>query len=350
MVSLLKQWAASATWIQARAQLAEDLTHLQTAINQRHTNQFSDDNLLSATTIAGNSELDTRYIANTGPHHTPKWDLVNLVNGVVGRILFPHFQSASAAARLLGRGEAFGAGDFEEITVGAGLSLTGTTLTATGGGGSGSGGNGIPGRDGEDADSFSYPPVRNGDQGATGATGATGAPGAGALILLEQHTASGSASLNFTASISSTYDDYIIKFISVVPATATQSLLWRVSTNGGSSYDASSNYYSSGIYVASGGATGSIFSSATTSATVFTNIVDTASFGGVSGQANLFNPLSATDRKNATVDVYAAQASFVYRSSGFLTWVSTTAVDAFQFFFASGNIASGTIRVYGVMK
>ena len=42
---------------------------------------------------------------------------------------------ASAASRLLGRGSAAGAGDYEEVTLGTNLSLSGTTLNATGGGG-----------------------------------------------------------------------------------------------------------------------------------------------------------------------------------------------------------------------
>lgn len=50
-------------------------------------------------------------------------------------VTYSKMQDVSEAARLLGRGDA-GAGDPEEITLGAGLTMTGTTLSASGGGGS----------------------------------------------------------------------------------------------------------------------------------------------------------------------------------------------------------------------
>lgn len=56
--------------------------------------------------------------------------------GTDSRVAFATIKAASAASRILGRGAAGGAGDFEELTLGSGLSLTGTVLsaTATGGG------------------------------------------------------------------------------------------------------------------------------------------------------------------------------------------------------------------------
>lgn len=48
-------------------------------------------------------------------------------------VTFAKMQNASAASKLLGRGSAAGAGDFEELTLGSGLTLTGTNLSASGG-------------------------------------------------------------------------------------------------------------------------------------------------------------------------------------------------------------------------
>ena len=72
---------------------------------------------------------------------------------------------------------------------------------------------------------------------------AGGGGGGGALVLLEEHTASGSAALNFTTSISSTYDEYLVEMLRHHsrnqcghPADAV------LAVNGGSTYDASTIY------------------------------------------------------------------------------------------------------------
>lgn len=61
-------------------------------------------------------------------------NLIDLTTDVSGDLPFANFVPATAASKLAGRGSAAGAGDYEEITLGTGLTMTGTTLSSTGSG------------------------------------------------------------------------------------------------------------------------------------------------------------------------------------------------------------------------
>ena len=193
------------------------------------------------------------------------------------------------------------------------------------------------------------------DDGVGGVTiAASGGGGSGGLVLLEQHTASSSASLDFTSAISSTYDEYVIECVNVVPATNGVNLVMRCSTNGGSSYDSGSNYFwdggswRAGAGFAVGGGTDTSISLTAANGLSISN----DSKWGVCATLRLYNPLSTGVYKQVigkAIMIYVSTTIRVMIEIGG-QYTSLTAVNAFQFLFSSGNIASGTIRVYGLAK
>ncbi len=182
----------------------------------------------------------------------------------------------------------------------------------------------------------------NADQTAAGGT-------AGALVFLQAQTASASAQLDFTSFISSTYDEYQIEFVQVIPATNAVTLIMRMGTGAGPTWDSGSNYSWTNYRW---NAAGSTFA-ATNPDTGITinNSTDTISNSanyGLNGTVRLFNPGGAIyKRVTGQVDYLSTNLEGVVLAGAYL---STTAVTGVRFLMSSGNITSGIIRVYGIAK
>ncbi len=159
-------------WEKARGYLRLDLDRIQAAINVNWAIVFNNNNELNPGAIPGDSTIDSVYVSNQGPGHTPLWDKVNLANGVQGRLSFAHLVQPTQAGVLVGSPSG-AIGDFQQITPGQGLAIHGAVLDIVLGGILGS----IPpGQAGEDGEAGRPGPP--GTDGATGATGAAGGPGA----------------------------------------------------------------------------------------------------------------------------------------------------------------------------
>jgi hypothetical protein len=181
-----------------------------------------------------------------------------------------------------------------------------------------------------------------------GATVALGAGGGGALVLLEQHTASASASLDFETWYDAAYDTYLIEIVALVVATDNVNIILRMSTDGGATYDSGNNYAWAANQVATNAFNAGVGSAADSSIQL-ARAVDNAATNGVIGHYTLANPASTASYKGLTGQSFMLQndANFYVMNGGGL-YLSTTAVNAFQILASSGNLASGTVRVYGI--
>lgn len=175
---------------------------------------------------------------------------------------------------------------------------------------------------------------------ATGATNATLPSGTTTLVssvqtpyFLGTLTASNSASLSFTG-FSASYNDYLITFDNLVPVTNGQALNLQVHSGG--------SYQAATYLNAAGGATGAI--SLTPAAAV-----DNTAGAGLSGHIYIHNVNSTSVNKFVIgLTAYRDAAAIVNSSPNGYWNGGQGAVDGFQILFASGNISTGTVKIYGI--
>ena len=167
--------------------------------------------------------------------------------------------------------------------------------------------------------------------------------------LLASATASDSATIAFTSNIDSTYKNYLITFENVSPATDDVTLYFDMYVSG--SVKNSSNCYD----YACNGLRGNGTKSDTASEGANDIKVSGMSFGNATGENGfgyvyLINPSETADFKLMrafTAHIDNGARACVDDCAGFLN-DGQAAVDGVRFLFSSGNISTGTFRLYGV--
>jgi len=185
--------------------------------------------------------------------------------------------------------------------------------------------------------------------------------GGGSLNLISTQTASSSSTIDFTSGIDSTYKEYIFKFINIHASTDTAIFSFQGNASGGSGYNETitSTYFES-YHQENGGDEALTYNSSGDQAqgTSFQSLsqqglgVATGEDDqNLSGTLHLFDPSNTTFVKHFIANVnYNDKSASVYSNNTFVAgyFNTTSAIDEIQFKMSSGNIDSGTIKLYGV--
>jgi hypothetical protein len=177
----------------------------------------------------------------------------------------------------------------------------------------------------------------------------------GAMTLISTTTASSSSTISFTSGIDSTYDEYVFKFYDIHPATDNTFLTFQADTGTNTNYNQTitSTFFKS-LHDESGGTTALSYdtSSDLAQSTSFQHLsrnVGNDNDQSIAGTLQVFSPSSSTfvkhfiSRTNVyTNDDYSIDSAI----AGYFN--TTTAITRFQFKMASGNMDSGTIKMYGI--
>ena len=176
----------------------------------------------------------------------------------------------------------------------------------------------------------------------------------GSLVPISEQTASGSASIEFTTGIDSTYPIYKFEFINCHPSTDNVQFTFNLSTDGGSNYNVTkTNTFFTAYHDESDTDTNLGYVSAhdiaqSTGESELTYNLGNDNDQSISGSLHLFNPSSTTFVKHYISNVNTAHNANYTRNDytgGYGNIIS--AINAIRFKMSSGTF-DGTIKLYGI--
>jgi len=183
---------------------------------------------------------------------------------------------------------------------------------------------------------------------------------AGAMTLIKEQTASSSSTISFVDGTSdvvldNTYPIYLFKFIGIHPATQGEGFSFQANASGGSGYNETitSSYFKA--YHNEAGSDAAVAydtSNDQAQGTAFQRLmayVDNQNDDVGNGELWLFG-ISSTTYVKHFISKSAYSYSRPYAGNDFVAgyFNTTSAIDEFQFKMSSGNIDSGTIKLYGI--
>jgi hypothetical protein len=182
----------------------------------------------------------------------------------------------------------------------------------------------------------------------------------GTMTLIKEQTASSSSTISFVDGTSdvvldSTYPIYLFKFINLHPATDDVIFHFQGNASGGSGYNETitSTIYNAYNREDDGGTVfgymPTLDQAQGTSYHTFAEGLGNDNDHSLTGTLHIFNPSSTTFVKHfitRTQYTHASDRAYSMFTAGYFN--TTSAIDEIQFKMSSGNIDSGTIKLYGI--
>ena len=206
--------------------------------------------------------------------------------------------------------------------------------------------------------------IKLNNNGVKNATAFGSITGLGSMVFIKKLTASSSATLSFVHGsggvvLDNTYKEYLFTFKDIHPASSSK-FTFNGSVDSGSNYNVTktSTVFNAFHYENDGNANlnydddGSDIAQGTGFQSLTQYTPNTENDGATVGTLHLFNPSSTTFVKHFIINSnhMGTGGGNPYTSNSYIAgyFNTTSAVDAIQFKFASGNIDAGDICLYGI--